>query len=343
MGATFVSSLRGKRLLVVAFDDVQARDTVEVCRSFAEAGAEVGVWVAPGAERWFGTASLSHLSASEGYAISRVALDWSADAAMLLGEATALPPFDALQAKVLLVSPVPEADGAPLEWGLSVAARALSSGPLRGLRVLVTAGPTVEHFDAVRFLSNPSSGKMGYAVATAAWEAGADVTLVSGPTALKPPFGIQRILVSSASEMRDAVLAERYDLVFMAAAVSDYRPIERRTGKVKKGLGPWTLEMERTPDILAELSNSAVRPELLVGFAAETHDIERYAREKLRAKSLDGIVANDVGAGGAFGSDSNCVQCYDGAGGAVSFGPAPKREIAAAIVAWADGCLARKR
>ena len=343
MGATFVSSLRGKRLLVVAFDDVQARDTVEVCRSFAEAGAEVGVWVAPGAERWFGTASLSHLSASEGYAISRVALDWSADAAMLLGEATALPPFDALRAKVLLVSPVPEADGAPLEWGLSVAARALSSGPLRGLRVLVTAGPTVEHFDAVRFLSNPSSGKMGYAVAIAAWEAGADVTLVSGPTALKPPFGMERILVSSASEMRDAVLAEQYDVVFMAAAVSDYRPIERRTGKVKKGLGPWMLEMERTPDILAELSNSAVRPELLVGFAAETHDIERYAREKLRAKSLDGIVANDVGAGGAFGSDSNCVQCYDGAGGAVSFGPAAKREIAAAIVAWADGCLARKR
>ena len=338
-----MSSLCGKRLLVVALDDAQARDTVEVCRSFAEAGAEVGVWVAPGAERWFGTASLSHLSASEGYAISRVARDWSADAALLLGDASALPASDALRTRMLLLSPVPEADCAPLLWGVSVAARALSSGPLRGLRVLVTAGPTVEHFDAVRFLSNPSSGKMGYAVAEAAWIAGAEVTLVSGPTALKPPFGIRCILVSSASEMREAVLEEQYDVVFMAAAVSDYRPIERRVGKVKKGLGPWTLEMERTPDILAELSASVVRPELLIGFAAETHDIERYAREKLRAKSLDGIVANDVGAGGAFGSDRNCVQCYDGAGGAVSFGPAAKREIAAAIVAWADGCLARKR
>lgn len=338
-----MSSLCGKRLLVVAFDDVQARDTVEVCRSFAEAGAEVGVWVAPGAERWFGTASLRHLSASEGYAISRVALDWSADAAMLLGDATALPAIDALRARMLLLSPVPEADGAPLVWGVSVAARALSSGPLRGLRVLVTAGPTVEHFDAVRFLSNPSSGKMGYAVAAAAWEAGADVTLVSGPTALTPPFGIQFVLVSSASEMREAVLAEQYNMVFMAAAVSDYRPLERRSGKVKKGLGSWTLEMERTPDILAELSTSVVRPELLIGFAAETHDIERYAREKLRAKSLDGIVANDVSAGGAFGSDTNRVQCYDAAGGMASFGPAAKQEIAAAIVAWADGCWARKQ
>jgi phosphopantothenoylcysteine decarboxylase/phosphopantothenate--cysteine ligase len=143
--------------------------------------------------------------------------------------------------------------------------------------------------------------------------------------------------------MREAVLAEQYDMVFMAAAVSDYRPLERRAGKVKKGLGSWTLEMERTPDILAELSTSVVRPELLIGFAAETHDIERYAREKLRAKALDGIVANDVGAGGAFGSDTNRVQCYDGAGGMASFGPAAKQEIAAAIVAWADGCWARKQ
>lgn len=338
-----MSALRGRRLLVVALDDAQARDTVRISRCFAEAGAEVGVWVTAGAERWFGNAALDHLPASEGHLVSRVERDWPADAAILLGDASRLPPGDTFRAGMLLMSPVPEADAAPLTWALPVAARALSSGPLRGRRVLVTAGPTVEHFDAVRFLSNPSSGKMGYAVAAAAWEAGADVTLVSGPTALQAPFGVARTVVGSAAEMRDAVLASRFDIVFKAAAVSDYRPASRLTGKVKKSAGPWTLEMERTPDILSELAASPQRPTLLVGFAAETQEIERYAREKLKAKALDGIVANDVGAGGAFGSDSNRVECYDAGGDAVRFGPASKQEVATSIVSWATSLLARKR
>lgn len=338
-----MTALRGRRLLVVALDDAQARDTVQVSRCFAEAGAAVGVWAAPGAERWFGTAALEHLPASEGHPVSRVERDWPADAAILLGDASALSPGDTFRAGMLLISPVPEADGAPLTWALPVAARALSSGALRGRSVLVTAGPTVEHFDAVRFLSNPSSGKMGYAVAAAAWEAGADVTLISGPTALQTPFGVARTLVGSAAEMRDAVFARRFDIVFKAAAVSDYRPVSRQRGKVKKSAGPWTLEMERTPDILSELSASLQRPSLLIGFAAETENIERYAREKLRAKSLDGIVANDVGSGGAFGSDSNRVQCYDASDGVVPFGPAAKQEVATSIVAWATSLLARKQ
>ena len=142
--------------------------------------------------------------------------------------------------------------------------------------------------------------------------------------------------------MRAAVLRERYDVVFKAAAVSDYRPASRATGKVKKSEGPWVLEMERTPDILAELATSPLRPAWLVGFAAETEDLERYARGKLRAKALDGIVANDVGAGGAFGSDRNRVECYDASGRVQVIGPDTKEAVAAGIVAWAAEGLARK-
>jgi len=337
-----VTLLNQRRLLLAVSDEPAASETIAFARLLASAGARVGIHEVPGAARWFGAAALEQLL-GEGRAVERVAASWEADALLVLGGAAAKREWQARRAELPLVEMPEEGAVAASRWLLPCLLRALSNRPWASLRLLVTAGPTVEHFDAVRFLSNPSSGKMGYALAEAAWIAGAEVTLVSGPTAIETPWGIRRIDVTSAQDMREAVLAERYDLVFMAAAVSDYRPVERRVGKVKKGVGPWTLEMERTPDILAELSASVVRPELLIGFAAETHDIERYALEKLRAKSLDGIVANDVGAGGAFGSDSNCVQCYDGAGGAVSFGPAEKREIAAAIVAWAEGCLARKR
>ena len=337
-----MSLLNQRRLLLVVSDEPAASETIVIARLLARAGARVGIHEVPSAARWFGTAALEQLLV-EGLAVERVAASWEADALLVLGGEQARQAWQARRAELPLVE-APEAGKFPAtRWLLPCLLRTLAQSPWKSLRLLVTAGPTVEHFDAVRFLSNPSSGKMGYALAEAAWIAGAEVMLVSGPTAIETPWGVRRVDVTSAQEMREAVLAERHDVVFMAAAVSDFRPVERRVGKVKKGVGPWTLEMERTPDILAELSASALRPDLLIGFAAETHDIERYALEKLRAKSLDGIVANDVGAGGAFGSDSNCVQCYDGAGGAVSFGPAEKREIAAAIVAWAEGCLARKR
>ena len=330
------------RLLLVVEDEPAASETVAIARLLFGAGLRVGIHEAAGAARWFGAAALEQLL-REGRVFERVASSWQADALVVLGGPAVRAEWQSRRSDLPLVEP-PEASALPAaRWLLPCVRRTLSGGPWRSRRLLVTAGPTVEHFDAVRFLSNPSSGKMGYAVAEAAWIAGAEVTLVSGPTALDTPWGVRRVDVTSAEEMRAAVMAERHDVVFMAAAVSDYRPLERRAGKVKKGLGSWTLEMERTPDILAELSASTSRPELLIGFAAETHDIERYAREKLHAKSLDGIVANDVGAGGAFGSDSNSVQCYDGAGGMASFGPAAKQEIAAAIVAWADGCWARKQ
>ncbi len=337
-----MSLLSRHSLLLVIADEPAASETVAIARLLAAAGARVGLLEAPGAARWFGPAAMEQLL-GEGLSMERASETWPAHAMVVLGGREAREAWQSHRSDLPLVQP-PEPNNVPAtRWLLSAVLRTLSGRPWQSRRLLVTAGPTVEHFDAVRFLSNPSSGKMGYALAEAAWIAGAEVTLVSGPTALEAPWGVRRVDVTSAAEMREAVLAERHDVVFMAAAVSDYRPVERRVGKVKKGLGTWTLEMERTPDILAELSASVLRPELLIGFAAETHDIERYAREKLRAKSLDGIVANDVGAGGAFGSDSNCVQCYDDAGGAVSFGPAAKQEIAAAIVAWADGCLARKQ
>lgn len=337
-----MSLLSGSSLLLVVADEPAAGDAIAVARLLASAGARVGLVELTGATRWFGPAALEQLLA-EVRSLERVHETWPADAMVVLGGPQVRRQWQSRRSDLPLVEPSEETALPAARWLLPCVRRTLSGRPWRSRRLLVTAGPTVEHFDAVRFLSNPSSGKMGYAVAEAAWIAGAEVLLVSGPTALDSPWGVNRVDVTSADDMRAAVLAARHDVVFMAAAVSDYRPLERRVGKVKKGLGPWTLEMERTPDILAELSASSLRPELLIGFAAETHDIERYAREKLRAKALDGIVANDVGAVGAFGSDTNHVQCYDGAGGRVSFGPAAKQEIAAAIVVWADGCRARKQ
>ena len=338
-----MSALLGFRVLMVVTDDPAARHTVEVARLLGSAGAVVGLQVAPGAERWFGAASLAHLAVADRLDVSMVGLDWSPDAALVLGGEAARAAWAASTPGLPLLAPCSRRDEASTDWVLPTARRALAGAPLAGRKVVVTAGPTVEHFDAVRFLSNPSSGKMGYAVAAAAWQAGAEVTLISGPTSLDAPYGVRRVAVGSAREMRDAVLAGTADVVFKAAAVSDYRPAVRLAGKVKKTAGPWTLEMERTSDILTELALSPMRPSLLIGFAAETDDIERYAREKLHAKSLDGIVANDVGAGGAFGSDSNRVECYDAAGSAVVFGPAAKQEVAASIVAWAAALLARKQ
>jgi phosphopantothenoylcysteine decarboxylase / phosphopantothenate---cysteine ligase len=194
-------------------------------------------------------------------------------------------------------------------------AEALASGPLSGRRVLVTAGPTREFLDPVRFLSNPSTGKMGLAVAHAARRRGGRVTVVLGPSSPSDTAGLEVINVVTAEEMRKAVLARlaSIDFLIAAAAVSDWRPAERSPQKRKKGTAPEaeSLKLERTPDVLAEAAEAvrgAARRPVLVGFAAETERLLENASAKLLRKGLDAIVANDVSAPGAgFAGDTNTV------------------------------------
>lgn len=185
-----------------------------------------------------------------------------------------------------------------------------SEKDLSGMSVLVTAGPTVEPIDPVRYLTNRSSGKMGYAVAEAAQRRGARVILISGPTALKPPRGVEFIEVETAVEMFDAVLAKypHVDVVVKSAAVADYRPKAAAQHKIKKNQDQMTIELEKNPDILAELGRRKTH-QFLVGFAAETRELEKNALRKLELKNLDLLVANDVTSPGAgFGSDTNIVK-----------------------------------
>jgi phosphopantothenoylcysteine decarboxylase/phosphopantothenate--cysteine ligase len=208
----------------------------------------------------------------------------------------------------------------PLEIVEAVAG-ALAPRDLAGVPVLVTAGPTREALDPVRYLSNPSSGRMGFALAEAARDRGAAVTLIAGPTEVPPPAGVRCVRIVSAQELARAV-DESLDgarAVVMAAAVSDQRPAEAAAQKVKKPEGEEMLRLVRTPDILAGLgaryAAEADRP-VLVGFAAETEKVEEHARDKLQRKHLDLIVANDVSASGAgFGADTNRVLVLDRDGG----------------------------
>lgn len=185
---------------------------------------------------------------------------------------------------------------------------------LNGMRVLISAGPTYEDLDPVRYVGNRSSGKMGYALAAAAARQGAQVVLVSGPVQLDTPAGVERIDVRSAAQMREAVLsALPADIYIGAAAVADYTPRQVLPQKLKKtGDNPTlTLELVRTADILAEVAAQTQALKLVVGFAAETHDVEKYARGKLADKHLDLIIANQVGiAGGGFESDQNAAVAY---------------------------------
>jgi phosphopantothenoylcysteine decarboxylase/phosphopantothenate--cysteine ligase len=182
------------------------------------------------------------------------------------------------------------------------------------MRILVTAGPTREPIDDVRFLTSGSSGQMGYAVAEAARDAGHDVVLVSGPVALAPPDGVTFVPVVTALEMHDAVI-ERFaetDAVVMVAAVADYRPAERIEGKRKKTGGPWDLRLVRNPDILAELGRRRRTDQVLVGFALEAADGEANARGKLKAKNLDLIVLDSPATVGADRSEF-AILTRDGA------------------------------
>ena len=197
-----------------------------------------------------------------------------------------------------------------------------------GLKIIVTAGPTVEDIDPIRFISNRSSGKMGYAVAAAAARRGAVVFLVSGPTGLAAPAGVKFIPVRTAAEMKDAVLSlyDDADIVVKAAAVADYRPVAVAAQKIKKSGGKRTLALERTDDILAILGEKK-KKQLLVGFAAETENVPESAREKLRKKNLDLIVANDV-SHGVFGEDSSTVHFIASDGETATLEARPKTEIA---------------
>lgn len=187
----------------------------------------------------------------------------------------------------------------------------LGSNDLAGKTVLVTAGPTREEIDPVRFLSNYSSGKMGYAIASAACNRGARVVLVSGPVNLHEPKGVETIQVVNAREMHDAVMkvAGQADIIIKAAAVADFRPVARGDQKVKKGSAETTtIELQRNPDILAELGQKK-GSRVLIGFAAETEELLKHAREKLASKNLDMIVANDVTQEGAgFNGETNIVR-----------------------------------
>ena len=216
---------------------------------------------------------------------------------------------------------------------LDHAASLLGTGPMAGVRALVTAGPTREPLDPVRFLGNRSSGKMGFAVAEALAGAGASVTLVSGPVALEAPPGVTRVDVETASQMQAAV-AERVagcDLFVATAAVADYRPEKVATEKIKKSSADMEVRLVRNPDILAEV---AARPDapFTVGFAAETADVEAYALAKLEAKGLDLIAANYVGEGAAFERDDNALTLLWPGGGRRQLARADKGTLARELV-----------
>lgn len=214
------------------------------------------------------------------------------------------------------------------------------NGPLAGCKVVVTAGGTRESLDPVRFLTNWSSGRQGFALAQAALDRGAAVVLITGPTDLPTPVGAGRIDVTSAQDMLEAVLAEATGqppaaALIMAAAVSDFRPASRAEHKIKKEAdGPPDLKLEATPDILSAVAQAGRRPEVVVGFAAESQNVEQNARVKLARKKLDLIVANDITTTDAgFGVDTNRVTLIT-AGGEEALPLMSKQAVAAEVVNW---------
>lgn len=210
--------------------------------------------------------------------------------------------------------------------------RGIEHRPLHGRHVLVTAGPTWEPLDPVRYIANRSSGKQGFAIAAAAAEAGARVTLVSGPVHLETPPGVDRVNVESALQMAEAVKrALPADIAVMVAAVADWRPVAVATEKIKKrGSAPPALMLTENPDILATVAARPDRPTLLIGFAAETEDVIRYAKEKRKRKGADWIIANDV-SGDVMGGDANAVHIVRGTD-VLSLPEMPKEDVARILV-----------
>ncbi len=250
---------------------------------------------------------------------------------------------------VVFIGPV-EGDHADREGGMGrmvepedifrEIAASVGPGALAGKKVLVTAGPTYEPIDTVRGLTNLSSGKMGYAVAQAAAEAGASVMLVSGQTALPTPAGVERIDVTTAREMHEAVMAraKKSDVFIAVAAVADYHAADPKSQKIKRGNGKITLELEPNPDILAEVAALA-RPPFCVGFAAESEDVEANARAKRAKKNIPLIAANRVQ--DAFGRDTNALTLID-AQGEHRLASAPKIVLARQLIEHITKMLPRQ-
>jgi phosphopantothenoylcysteine decarboxylase/phosphopantothenate--cysteine ligase len=217
-------------------------------------------------------------------------------------------------------------------------ARMLSPQTLAGRRVAITAGPTREAFDPVRFVSNASTGATGIALAREAMRRGADVTLILGPTLLVPPPGVRTVRVNTAAEMLDAVLkhAVGADIAIASAAVADWRPAQHSEEKMKKSGDAMSLSFEPNPDVLAALGERKGKT-LLVGFAAETGDHDRNAREKLRRKHLDAIAVNDVRGGAGFGTGENALVLLWGEDGRTDLGRADKETLAARLLDAIEG------
>ena len=254
---------------------------------------------------------VSELLGEDGAASSRTASSGSASSASAAPGSTAPDPGD------------PPADSTE------------SASPLAGVRVLVTAGPTREAIDPVRFISNHSSGKMGFAVAAAALGLGAEVDLVAGPVALEPPPGVGVVPVGTAADMHREVLARAAgcDIFIATAAVADYTPAAPAPGKLKKAASPLSLELRPTPDILAEVA-ALDDPPFTVGFAAETEDLERHARSKLERKRLDLIAGNRVdGSDLGFDSDRNALLVLWPDGGRADLPAGPKTLLARQLLA----------
>ncbi len=206
--------------------------------------------------------------------------------------------------------------------------------PMKGVKLLVSAGPTVEKIDPIRFITNRSTGKMGYAIAEKALALGAEVTLVSGPTKLEPPKGVIFVSVESALDMYEAIISRmaEQDIIVKTAAVADYRPLEAAKEKIKKSDGELEMKFTRNPDILKTLGEKKTH-QVLVGFAAETTNVLEYAKRKIEQKHLDFIVANDVSqAGAGFGTDTNIVTIIDREGEAVAYDQQTKSEVAQIVL-----------
>ncbi len=221
----------------------------------------------------------------------------------------------------------------------------LTEKDLAGETVLVTAGPTREPLDPVRFITNYSSGKMGYALASRARRRGASVILISGPTVLSVPRGVTYVPVSTAVEMRHAVMKnlKQSTIVIKSAAVADYRPSVCADAKIKKKDGPWTLYLERNPDIIAEIGKKK-KERILIGFAMESEDLIKNAKAKMLAKNMDLIVANDVKQKDAgFQSDTNIVKILDRDGGIEELPLMDKMDVADRILDRAKMIIARRR
>ena len=203
------------------------------------------------------------------------------------------------------------------------------------MRIVISAGPTREAIDPVRYITNRSTGKMGYAIAEAAQKKGLEVVLVSGPVNLERPEGVEFIQIESAAEMAQAMKqsAENADIIVMAAAVADYRPRQYSSSKVKKSDGDMCIELERTEDILLSLGKNKKPGQILVGFAAETDDLLKNAQGKLERKNLDYIAANIVGVPGrGFAADTNAVTLIARDGSQTEFALQSKKDLAAALI-----------